>query len=244
VSSLNVPSLQHLARFWHNDPQHIKRTLVSLVDNRPTFSYGPLYHAVRDLLVLHLSCEQVLDGLRRTRQSIARDSYSEILPLVYRYFEGVKPAFVQAVAPRLYPVGRNLMIPFQPPLIYGANGKFHFPWFSFWRGNPLAGEKLSLFVTIVEEVLLQDADLEDAEFTILDFSADSSRGSRNLKVLDTRDIPRISDRRKVEMLSVFATGFGLASTEISSRPQRPTKRISQLYGDNQLGLFDHSASKI
>lgn len=242
MSGLNIPSLQHLARFWHNDPQHIKRTLVSLVDNRPTFSYAPLYDAVRDLLVLHLPYDQVLKGLQRTKQPIARKSYSDILPLAYEYFAGVKPAFVQSVAPRLYPVARDLMIPFRPPLIYGANGKFHFPWFSFWRGNPLAGEKLALFVTIVEEVLLQDADLEDAEFTILDFSAGSSRGKRNLKVLNTENIPRISDRRKVEMLSVFATGFDLASAEISRRPQKPTKQISQPYGNNQLGLFDPSAS--
>lgn len=238
MSGLNVPSLQHLARFWHNDPQHIKRTLVSLVDNRPTFSYGPLYDAVRDLLVLHLPREQVLEGLQRAKQPIARSSYSEILPLVYEYFEGVKPAFVQAVAPRLYPVGRDLMIPFQPPLIYGVSGNFYFPWFSFWRRNPLEEEKLSLFVTIVEEVLLQDADLEDAEFTILDFSADSSRSSRSLKAVNTRDISRVSDRRKAEMLSVFAQGFDLASTEISRRPQKPTRQVSEPLGDDQLGLFD------
>lgn len=48
------------------------------------------------------------------------------------------------------------MVPFEGPMIYGVGGQLYFPWFSFWRRNPLANERLSLFVTLVEEVLLQD----------------------------------------------------------------------------------------
>jgi hypothetical protein len=238
MSKLNVPSLQHLARLWHEDPQCIKRTLINLVDHGPTFSYAPLYDAVRDLLVLHLPREQIKVGLERTKQEIARKSYSEILPLVYEHFDGIKPTFVQAVAPRFYPVSRDLMVPFQPPLVYGAKGRFHFPWFSFWRSNPLIGERLSLFVTVVEEVLLQDADLEDAEFTVLDFSAHSPRSSRQLQVFGAKDIPRVSDKRKMQMLAAFANGFELANAEISNRPQGVAEKPRpQPLDDDQLGLF-------
>ena len=63
---------------------------------------------------------------------------------------------------RHYPVGRGLMVPFEPPLVYGIGGQLYFPWFSFWRRNPLSDERLSLFVTLVDEVLLQDPDLDTA----------------------------------------------------------------------------------
>jgi hypothetical protein len=39
-----------------------------------------------------------------------------------------------------------------------TRGQVYFPWFSFWRSNPLADASLSLFVMVVEEVLLQDPD--------------------------------------------------------------------------------------
>jgi hypothetical protein len=76
-------------------------------------------------------------------------------------------------------------------MIYGAGGQLYFPWFSFWRQNPLARERLSLFVTMVDEILMQDPDLETARFEILDFSCPGPKQPRVLRVIDARDIPRI-----------------------------------------------------
>jgi hypothetical protein len=238
MAKLKVPSLQHLARLWHADPKAIQRTLVNLTKSGPTFSYAPLFDAVRDMLVLDVPYDQILESARRCKREDVRQNFLGLLPLIHEYFEGVSASFVQGVAPRYYPVGRDLMVPFQPPLIYGANGQIHFPWLSFWRGNPLAGERLSLFVTIVEEVLLQDADLEEAKFIILDFSAPNSKSERELKVIEAASVPRVSETRKVEMLAAFAEGFHLAQSDqtIASRVemgQRPDEEDR-----NQSGLFD------
>ena len=56
------------------------------------------------------------------------------------------------VARRFYPLARDIMIPFEAPLEYSVNGQKYFPWFSFWRSNPLADKRLSLFVSLVDEV--------------------------------------------------------------------------------------------
>lgn len=227
MAKLKVPSLQHLARIWHSDPEVIKRVLVGLTKHGPTFTYDPLYGAVRDLLLLKVPYEQVVDGIRRhTARENIRENFLSVLPLIREHFEGVSATFVQSVTQRFYPVGRDLMIPFQPPLIYGAEGLIHFPWFSFWRSNPLAGEKLSLFATIVDDVLLQDPDLEDAKFVILDFSALSPKMPRTLNVTQAGDIPRLSDIRKREMLAVFSQGYELARAEIAlnEKPGRSEDR--------------------
>lgn len=211
MSTLKVPSLQHLARIWRDDPEHIKRVLIGLVKSGPTFSYEPLHVAVRDMLVLGVPAEQVAEGIRRhVKRQDVRQNFLGLLPLIQNHFEGVRAKFVMAVAPRFYPVSRELMVPFYPPLIYGANGEIHFPWLSFWRSNPLAGERLSLFVSMVEEVLLQDPDLEDAKFKILDFSAPDSKSDRELKIVDVKEVPRLSHERRKKMLTIFAEGYRLA----------------------------------
>lgn len=244
MPKLKVPSLQHLARNWRDDPQQIKRLLVQLANNAPTFNYEPLFSAVRDMLVFNQPYEQIVEGVRRgIRRPDVRANLLEVLPLIQDHFEGVSPSFVQAVDRRYYPVGRGLMVPFDPPLIYGADGHVHFPWFSFWRRNPLANERLSLFVTIIDDVLFQDPDLEDANFTILDFSIPEPNEPRELKVIDANDIPRVSDGDKLEMLSIFAEGFALAQAELASTKDDATetaenKGASDEPSVNQPGLFD------
>lgn len=240
MSKLKVPSLQHLARIWHPDPLAIQRVLVGLAKHGPTFSYEPLYGAVRDLLYLKVPYEQVVEGIRRgIKRDDVRENFLSVMPLLRDHFEGVSATFVQGIARRFYPVGRDLAIPFQPPLIYGAGGTIHFPWFSFWRSNPLVAERLSLFVTIVDDVLLQDPDLEGAEFTILDFSAPGVRLPRKLRPIPASEIPRLSSSRKADMLSVFAEGYKFAAAELEAVGTGTQKGGQQSAGDDdQMSLFD------
>ena len=170
MAQLRVPSVQHLARNWNGSPQMIARALVRLATNPPTFNYNPLYAAVRDLLVLGASYVDVEKGIQKIRREKVRQNLLSVLPLIRDHFAGVSPDFYQTIDKRYYPVGRALMVPFDAPMIYGVGGQLYFPWFSFWRQNPLKNERLSLFVTLVDEILFQDPDLETARFDILDFS--------------------------------------------------------------------------
>jgi hypothetical protein len=215
MAQLRVPSVQHLARNWRNDPAVIARILVRLALNPPRFNYNLLYDAVRDLLVLRVPYDQIVEGIRRIKRESVRNNLLGVLPLIRDHFEGVAPDFYQTIDKRYYPVGRGLMVPFEPPMIYGIGGQLYFPWFSFWRRNPLWKERLSLFVTIVDEVLMQDPDLETARFEILDFSCAGPKQPRILRVIDARDIPRVSNERKAQMLEAFAEGYFRAVTALS-----------------------------
>jgi hypothetical protein len=218
MADLRVPSLQHLARNWRSDPAIIARNLVRLALNPPHFTYDPLYGAVRDLLVLGVPYEQVVEGIRRIGRPGVRNNLLGVLPLIREHFAGVSPDFYQTIDKRYYPVGRGLMVPFEPPMIYGIGGQLYFPWFSFWRQNPLVNERLSLFVTLVDEVLMQDPDLETARFEILDFSCKGSKSVRTLMIVDARDIPRVDEARKTEMLAAFAEGYFQAVAALASEP--------------------------
>lgn len=241
MAKLRVPSLQHLARNWHGDPRYVCKVLVRLAQNPPTFGYNVLFGAVTDMLVLQVPYEQIAEGIRRKeKRDAVRENFLSVLPLIRDHFDGVTPSFVQAVERRYYPVGRGLMVPFEPPLMFGVGGKIHFPWFSFWRTNPIARERLSLFVSIVDDLLLQDPDLEDATFQILDFSSPGPKQPRELKIIDAKEVARVPESTKLEMLSVFVEGYHLALSELrnvaeaeeSVRPEESEK------DDNQPGLFD------
>ncbi|HEU4773685.1 MAG TPA: hypothetical protein VFS82_04095 [Lysobacter sp.] len=239
MGKLKVPSLQHLARHWRSDPVDIQRVLVGLTKGGPTFSYEPLHAAVRDMLVLNVPCSQIEEGIKRgVKNEDVRQNFLGLIPLIQEYFDGVSATFVTSVASRFYPVGRDLMVPFHPPLIYGSGGDVYFPWLSFWRSNPLAGERLSLFVTMVQDILLQDSDLDEAKFNILDFSAPDSKSDRKLTVLDSSSIPRLSQQRKVEMLTIFSEGYRLArDATVGQKVSQDIQRESD--GDSsQINLFD------
>jgi hypothetical protein len=215
--NLRVPSLQHLARNWHSDARLVKRALVRLALNKPIFNYDPLLYAVRDMLVFNQPYDEIVKGIERhTPRKFVRRCLLDVLPLIREHFDGIDASFVQDVQPRHYAVAKNLLVPFKPPLVYGAGGRIYFPWFSFWRSNPIVDRRLSLFVTIVEEILLSDPDLENAKFEILDFSAGEPKGMRVLTLIDTVDVPRVSDETKKEMLSIFADGFFQAQAELAA----------------------------
>ena len=204
----------------------------------PAFSYEPLFGAVRDLLLLRIPYAQIEEGIRRgTAREDVRENFLSVLPLIRDHFDGVHANFVHAVTGRFYSVGRGLLVPFDPPLIYGVAGRIHFPWFSFWRSNPLAAERLSLFVTVVDDVLLQDPDLLQADFSILDFSAPKPKEPRELKIIAAADIPRISNARKKEVLDIFAEGYDLARKELQSSVDQSNSDRKDDSDPNQLGLF-------
>ncbi|GAA0027408.1 hypothetical protein BwSH20_46090 [Bradyrhizobium ottawaense] len=215
--------------------------LVRLAENPPIFNYNPLFGAVRDLLVLGVPYEQVVEGIKKIKRADVRENLLGVLPLIRDHFAGVTPDFFQAIERRYYPVGRGLMVPFEPPMIYGVGGQLYFPWFSFWRQNPLADERLSLFAAIVDDVMMQDPDLDSARFEILDFSCLGPKQPRVLRVIDAREIPRIREGRKTEMLEAFAEGYFLAVETLKGQPKASRdERDSNESGrdEDQLRLFD------
>lgn len=221
MAKLKVPSLQHLARNWSSDSGMISRGLVNLVRNPPIFSYNCVFSGTFDLLHLKQPLEEVLEGIRRAeKREKIRNNFLEILPLVHQHFHDVSPNFVNRVSTRRYVIGQGLDIPFTPPLIYGVGGQIYFPWFSFWRVNPMSSLNLRLFVTIVDEILRSDPDLDQSVFEILDFSCTSDDKSRSLKVIDTREISHVSQAEKFEMLEIFADGFTKAKAILEAEPER------------------------
>lgn len=238
MAKLKVPSAQHLARNWQDTPAKVQKGLIDLVRNPPTFSYQALFGFVRDMLVLGVSREQIEVAIRtRVKRENVQGYYLELLPLIADHFSDESPKYVMSVDRRYYAAGRGLMVPFDPPIIYGGVGGAIFPWFSFWKSNPLSGDRLALFVTMVRDVLAEDPDLEAADFQILDFSAPQGSRERELKIIHASDVPSLSEARKAEMLEIFAEGYFAAEQELRSTPVEDVETDVPSDPD-QPGLFD------
>lgn len=219
MAKLNVPSAQHLARNWQDTPTKVQKGLVDLARNPPTFSYTALFGWVRDMLLLGVSRETIETAIRtKVKREDVQGYYLELLPLIADHFVDEAPNYVMGVDRRYYAAGRGLMVPFAPPILYGGPKGAIFPWFSFWKSNPLSGDRLSLFVTMVREVLAEDPDLEAADFQILDFSAPKGSKVRELVVAHSADIAPLTESRKLEMLEIFAEGYFAAVEELAGDP--------------------------
>ena len=75
MADLRIPSVQHLARNWRTDSAMIARALVKLALSPPRFNYNPLYSAVRDMLVLNIPYDQVVEGIRRIKREKVREIF-------------------------------------------------------------------------------------------------------------------------------------------------------------------------
>jgi hypothetical protein len=199
-----------------------------------------MYSASLDLLYLGQPYDEVRRGVERAvKREAVRKNFLEILPLMYGHFQNISPAFVQKVQPRFYPAGRDILIPFTPPFIYGVDGKVFFPWLSFWRSNPLSGLQLSLFTTLVQKVLRDDPDLEDAEFDILDFSASGPKTERTLTIVSSVEVDVLSEEQLTEMLYCFAEGFSLAQAALEKAEASKSGREDEerVIDPRQIDLF-------
>lgn len=233
------PSLQHLVRTWRDSPERTRKVLVNNARSRPIFTYAPLHVAIREMLVLGVPYHQVVEYVRRAekRADFAK-ILLEILPIIRRHLDGVSPDFFQDVAPRSYALAPDIIIPFQPPIVYGIGGQLTLPWCIFWRKNPLAGKPLSLFMTLVDEILMEDPDLESATFQLLDFSIPKDERERQLSLRDGRDIPRLSIAERDDMLGIWAEGFRRAQVEMAGMRDEPKDRQpEERAGDGQGDLF-------
>jgi len=105
---------------WRNDPALIARILFASPE--PPAQYNPLYGAVRDLLVLGVPYEQIVEGIRGSNTR-ASEQICWALPLIRDHFAGVSPAFYQTIDKRYYPVGRGLMS-IRAAMIYGVGVNF------------------------------------------------------------------------------------------------------------------------
>ena len=218
MSKVRVPTLQHMARNWRSDPIRIAKDLVHLADNPPTFNYNILYSLLTDGLRLGVSYETLENAIHtRVKRDRVRQLYLEILPLIWAHFLERQPEYIIDVPKRYYPVGRNLMIPFQAPFIYKCGPTLTMPWFSFWKRDPLREVRLSLFISILHEILQEDPDMELAKFEILDCSAPRKHDTRTLDVIRGSDVELLSEARKEQMLEVFSEGYRLANEQLSKR---------------------------
>lgn len=87
-------------------------------------------------------------------------------------------------------------------------------------------------------MLLQDPDLDQALFQILDFSIPEGERERRLLIIDAKDIPRLGESEKRAMLEVFADGYRLARSELAgSKSDRDTRDDTRRPDPDQKDLF-------
>lgn len=241
MSKLKVPTVQHLARHWHDSPKKIEEEFVKMAMNPPFFNYNALNDIAKDCVQFKVPEEQIIKGIKeKEKRKKVQRVLLEVVPLLCNHFKEMQPDFVHDVAHRYYPIGRNMKIPFKSVFIYGVGGQIYLPWFIFWKKNPLDDLQLSLFVTLALEILRQDPELEKAKFEILDFSAKTPKEGRRLKIIDAADIPTLSAAQTKEMLAIFVEGFEMAEAKLQNVDIPNKRKESEVPANtNQIPLWEN-----
>jgi hypothetical protein len=210
MGKVKVPSIQHAAGIWDPHPGRIAKNLLDLANNGPPFSYGNLYKLTYDLLSRTVPYEQIHRAAAAIRQTLARENYLEILPLLRDYSDGIGASAVSEIIPRNYSIGRDLRVLVNPPLAYYKEEEVYLPWFIFWKRNRFDEPRLRLFVTMMREVFGLDPDFDDASLRLVICSEKVPKGGRVLEVLDTASVAGLNKQERDNMLGVFAEGYALA----------------------------------
>ncbi len=230
MPNLKVPSPAHLSLMCRATPEQVMRAQLSLLKSAPNFSYQSLYKTMRGLLGTVGSEEDLRKAICSCKlRSDVKEKYLELVPLISEYFSGKKVKYSLEVAPRFYSVARDLQVPFTPPLIYADEKGLCLPLFIFWKRSGLKGERLSLYASIVREILNQDPDLSEARLEIVDMSVDDSEETlnRRLRVISEDGVAPIGSKRKIEMLTVFAEGFRRARVVAAGMPPKKKKEKTE-----------------
>ncbi len=231
-----APSLQHYIKGYYETPEMVCKARLKFLMSPPQMTYKPLYGVFEDLLKGQPYNELLAGILKADSRDWVVKNYKEVLERLNEEFAGRSVDYVHAVDPSYYNVGRDTLIPFKPPFIYGVEGQMHLPWLSLWRSAPLSGKRLSLFATLAQEKLSDSPDLEDVIFKIYDLSAPSKKDDRGLIITDLKDIPKLADKEKVTMLETLQEGYALAEQEIAKKPKAKTKQPEE-HDPNQYGLW-------
>jgi hypothetical protein len=237
---LKVPSLQQVMKNLHDSVDMVRRDLVKTALNPPRISYRVLHRATQDRVCLGVALDQIEAGIRRVEKRPEHlKNLLDILRLIDGHFSTLVPDFPPIeVECRHYQIAPDIIIPFQPPLCYGIGGQLYLPYPNYWRNNPLRGKRLSVFITIVDEIREQEPDLEKARVHILNYGIPQGETERRLVVLDENDIPRVSREELSAALQIFANGYRAARDELVGVKMEKDKGKDERRSDpNQSNLF-------
>ena len=117
-----------------------------------------LHKATLELVCLRTPLAQIEAGIRLgEKRPNHLKNLLNILSLVDGHFRTLEPDFPPIeVECRYYRIASDIIIPFQPPLCYGIGGQLCLPYPNYWRNNPLRGTRLSVFMSIIDEIREQE----------------------------------------------------------------------------------------
>jgi len=154
-----------------------------------------------------------------------RDGCIQILDLASEYFSKVNPDRILRVQESHYSLRRDFRIPFRPLMMYLKEEKFVIPWLNYWKTKSLTGSRLSYFCTIAEQQLREHPDYEEAEFHILDFRPPNANSPRDLRIINSSTVSKMTDVEIEQYNNAFVTAFFGLEKELAANSKK-SKRIT------------------
>lgn len=240
MNNIKIPPLLQMVRNAYDDPQKVHHEVVKSEKSRAPFSYQAIHKIVDQVIKFKTPLDEISYSIERIeRRPFVLKQFNEVTPLLHRHFTDISPERVYSLLPLYYPLGKFGKTKFNPQMIYLKNGELFLPFINFWKFNPLSSEQKSLFLTLVDEILEEEPDLEDVNLQLIELSANGSNGIRTLKVVNTLEIERLDKTRTNILIDSYLTGLQSAYSEIATPSTQRPNRENTLHTDKrQRQLFE------
>jgi len=237
VKSLKVSSLQNLVRNSYLDEEKVRRELMRFAKGFTVVSYQKMDGFVVDLARMNLSLEDVEKAANRIKPEKNRQVNLELLPFVEEYIQQRREYDYQEIDLRCYPLSRDLRVPFKSQFVLVNRCEVILPVFIFWRNKALDTGQMSLFMTLIKEILEQEPDLEDAKVQIVDFGAPKSKAPRTMEVIHGDEIELLSEEEKIDRLAIYVNALKSVNDELARNSTEAEKRPATTVDNNQLSFL-------
>jgi hypothetical protein len=217
LAELKLPTLQHFSTFCGGTVEEI----VGRIAFKNGGGFGISYTQLRekhlsDIFNLGSSVEQVRKCCENIKFEKNRKANIGALDALAQYLKPNTNKFAVPVERKYYPIGRNLLVPVNPPFVLSDGQSPKLFWPSFWKTpGRLDGVPGAVFGTILDRVFFSRPDFAGVELEFLDMSSLNGKGSRSLRVYKKGHFPVLGDVELRQELDKFVEAYFIQKSTIT-----------------------------
>jgi hypothetical protein len=237
LPNLKLPTVQHFSTYCGGTVDDIRKR----IEKRAGGGSGVSYETLRtrwlfDRFQLGIDVKLIENAIRACLKGDNIKHNLDALRALSKYISDHRFTGAIRVETRLFPIGRGLYVPVNPPFVLTDKERPRLFWPSFWKTpGRLNGVPGRVFISILEREMFDRSDFRSLDLDFVDLSCPSGSTTRGARVYHRKDFGGLSDRELGQELEKFLDAYFSSKGATADQPQE-TERPVQL-GSEDLPLF-------
>ncbi|MBN9451115.1 MAG: hypothetical protein J0I42_04115 [Bosea sp.] len=228
MANLKLPTVQHFSTHCGGTVADIRKRIEKRAGGGSGISYETLRTQwLFDRFQLGIDAEQIEKAIKATLKPKNAKHNLAALQALSKYIKENSFSGAIRVDPRLFPIGRGLYVPVNPPFVLIDARRPRLFWPSFWKTpGKLNGIPGRVFISILEREMFGRSDFRSLDLDFVDLSCPTGSTTRGARVYNRKDFHSLSDKELAQELEKFVEAYFLAKEPVSKEradSERPTQ---------------------